>query len=117
MRSVRVAYNFALRVVDDPDALPDNPVRAVTFNRERRREAVIMPEDLPDWWARVQALRNLLRREMHALGILSGLRPGTLVSIERDWIDLDACAIRLPRMKSGREFHLPRRAVVVSDAL
>jgi len=31
-------------------------VRAVTFNRERRREAVIMPEDLPDWWARVQAL-------------------------------------------------------------
>ncbi len=126
MRSVRAAYNFALRVVDDPDALPDNPVRAVTFNRERRREAVIMPEDLPDWWARVQALKNLLRREMHALGILSGLRPGTLVSIERDWIDLDACAIRLPRMKSGRQFHLPlsepmvghvRRAMELGDVL
>jgi len=112
MRSLRVAWNFALRVVDDPDVLPGNPVAAVTFHRERRREAVIMPEDLPVWWARVQALGNPLRREMHALGILSGLRPGTLVSLERDWIDLEAKAIKIPRMKSGRKFHLPLSAAM-----
>ena len=45
-RALRAAYNFALRTVDDPDSLPDNPVKAVTFNKERRREAVILPEDL-----------------------------------------------------------------------
>ena len=67
-RALRAAYNFALRTVDDPDALPDNPVRAVTFNKERRREAVIMPDDLPHWWQRVQELPNPLRREMHLLG-------------------------------------------------
>ena len=126
MRSLRAAWNFALRVVDDPDALPSNPVAAVTFHRERRREAVIMPEDLHEWWARLQALGNPLRREMHTLGILSGLRPGTLVSLERDWIDLEAMAIKIPRMKSGREFHLPlsgtmvehvRRALELGDVL
>lgn len=113
MRSLRAAWNFALRVVDDPDALPGNPVAAVTFHRERRREAVIMPEDLPVWWLRVQALENPLRREVHALGILSGLRPGALASLERNWIDLDAGAVKIPRMKSGREFHLPLSDIMV----
>lgn len=126
MRSLRAAWNFALRVVDEPDALPSNPVAAVTFHRERRRESVIMLEELPAWWVRVQALKNPLRRELHTLGILSGLRPGTLVGLERDWIDLEAQAIRIPHMKSGREFHLPlsgpmietvRRALELGDVL
>jgi integrase len=126
MRSLRAAWNFALRVVDDPDALPGNPVAAITFHRERRREAVILPEDLPAWLARVQAVENPLRREMHTLGLLSGLRPGTLVSLERDWVDQGARAIKIPRMKSGREFHLPlsdsmanhvRRAFELGDLL
>ena len=126
MRSLRAAWNFALRVVDDPDALPGNPVVAVTFHRERRREAVIMPEDLPAWWSRVQSLENPLRREMHTLGILSGLRPGTLVGLERNWISLEDHVIKIPRMKSGREFHLPlseimvdhvRRAMELGDVL
>ncbi len=107
MRDFRTAYNFALRVVDDPDALPSNPVAAVTFNKERASNRVIMPEDLPGWWARVQALPNPLRREMHLLGLLSGLRPGTLVSLRREWVRLGDRAISVPRMKSGRAFDLP----------
>lgn len=68
---------------------------------------VIMPEDLPDWWAKVQALPNPLRRDMHLLGLLSGLRPGPLVGIRREWVRLDTPAISIPRMKSGRSFDLP----------
>ena len=41
------------------------------------------------------------------LALLSGLRPGTLVSLERDWVRPDDRAIQIPRMKSGRTFHLP----------
>lgn len=37
MRDFRASYNLALRIADDPDALPDNPVKAVTFNKERRK--------------------------------------------------------------------------------
>ena len=106
-RALRAAYNFALRTVDDPDALPDNPVKAVTFNRERRKEAVILPEDLPDWYERVQKLNNPIRREIPLLGLLSGLRPGNLVSIEREWIRLDDRAIHIPRTKARRPFDLP----------
>ena len=113
LRDFRAAYNFALKVVDDPDALPGNPVAAVTFNKERSSNRVIMPEDLADWWARVQALPNPLRRDMHKLGLLSGLRPGTLVGIRRDWVRLDAPAISIPRMKSGRSFDLPLSAHMV----
>ncbi len=126
MRDFRAAYNFALKVVDDPDALPGNPVAAVTFNKERASNRVIMPDDLADWWRRVQALPNPLRRDMHKLGLLSGLRPGTLVALRRDWVRLGDGAISIPRMKSGRSFDLPlsghmvevvRHAMAASDVL
>jgi len=125
-RDFRAAYNFAMKVVDDPDALPANPVLAVTFHKERASEKVIMPDDLPDWWRRVQAITNPLRRDMHELGLLSGLRPGTLVTLRREWVRLDARAISIPKMKSGRAFDLPlsermvdvvRRALAVGEVL
>jgi integrase len=113
MRDLRAAYNFALRVIDNPDALPDNPVKAVTFNKERASNRVILPDDLPDWWEKVRALPNPLRRVMHELGLFSGLRPGTLVSLERGWVRLADRAISIPRMKSGRAFDLPLSAHMV----
>jgi integrase len=113
MRDFRAAYNLALRVIDKPDLLPDNPVKAVTFNKERRKNAVIMPEDLSDWWQKIQALPNPLRRTMHELGLFSGLRPGTLVSLRREWVKLDQHAISIPKMKSGRSFDLPLSAHMV----
>lgn len=108
LRSVRAAYNFALKL-DDEDELRANPVGGVHFHPERRREAVILPEEIPDWWRRIGALPSPLRTAMHRFGLLSGLRPGTLVSIERDWVDLSGRAILIPRgrMKSRREFRLP----------
>jgi integrase len=107
MRDFRAAYNLALRIVDDPDLIPDNPVKAVTFNKVRGSNRVIMPEDLPDWWEQLQRLRNPLRRAMHELGLYSGLRPGTLVTLRREWIKLGQRAISIPKMKSGRSFDLP----------
>lgn len=107
MRIYKAAYNFALRVVDEPDMLPDNPIKAVTFNKVRSSNRVLMPDDMPDWWARVQALPNPLRRVMHTFGLFSGLRPGTLASMRREWLRLDKNAVSIPRMKSGRSFDLP----------
>lgn len=126
LKDFRWAYNLALRVVDDPDALGDNPTNAITWNKERSSNRVLMPEELPQWWAGVQAISNPIRRAMQELGILSGLRPGTLVSLKRDWIDLPRHAIRIPKMKSGRSFDLPLspqmeavigRALAAGDAL
>ena len=107
LRVFKAAYNLALRVVDDPDALPSNPVQAVTFNKVRSSNRVLLPDELPDWYRRVQALPNPLRRTMHTLGLFSGLRPGTVVSIQREWIRLGEHAISIPKMKSGEPFDLP----------
>ncbi len=107
MRELRAAYNLALRVVDDTDMLPDNPVKAVTFNKQRRKDAVIDPQDLPDWWQKISALPNPLRRCMHEFGLYSGLRPGTLVALRREWIRREQQALSIPKMKSGRSFDLP----------
>lgn len=107
LRDFRACYNFSLKVADDPDTLPPNPVIAVTFNKERASNRVLMPDYLPEWWAKVQAIANPIRRDMHMLGLLSGLRPGTLVSLRREWINLKEKAISIPRMKSGRSFDLP----------
>lgn len=120
MRAFRAAYNLALRIIDDPDALPDNPVKAVTFNKERRKNAVIQPDDLAHWWIGIQSLQNPLRRAMHELGLYSGLRPGTLVSLRREWIKLKQRTISIPKMKSGRSFDLPlsdHMAEIVERAL
>ena len=125
-RLFQAAYNLALRVVDEPDVLPDNPVKAVTYNKVRSSNRVLMPDELPDWWARVQQLPNPLRRAMHTFGLFSGLRPGTLVSLRREWVHLDEAAISIPHMKSGKPFDLPlsgymvnlvREALAVGDVL
>ena len=126
LRDFRSSYNFALRVVDDPDTLPENPTKAVTFFRERSSGRVIMPDDLADWYEKLGKLRNPSRRLMHEFGVLSGLRPSTLVSLRRDWVALDNHTIVIPKMKSGRAFALPlsdrmedivRRLLTIGDAL
>lgn len=109
MRAYRSAFNVALQHSDDPDALGGNPVRAIRFHPERRKEAVILPTDLRDWYARLQKIPNPLRRIMHELGLFSGLRPTALMTLETAWLQLGARAIVIPseRMKSRRHFALP----------
>lgn len=113
LRLFQAAYNLALRVVDDADSLRDNPVKAVTFNKVRASNRVLMPDELPDWWTKVQALPNPLRRTMHTLGLFSGLRPGTLASLQREWLHLEDSAISIPKMKSGEPFDLPLSKYIV----
>jgi integrase len=107
LRALRTAYNFAKRVHDTP--LPENPVDAVTFARERSANRSIAPVDLAGWYAKLQTVSSPARRIMHELGLYSGLRPGNLVALERAWIDFDRHVVVLPaRMMKGRaDFHLP----------
>jgi integrase len=107
LRALRTTYNFAKRVHDSP--LPENPVDAVTFARERAANRSIATVDLAGWYARLQAIPNPARRIMHELGLFSGLRPGNLVALERGWIDFDRHVVVLPAhvMKGRVEFHLP----------
>jgi len=107
IRAFRTCFNFAKRAADAP--LGENPAEAVTYHPQRSREAVILFHDLPGWLTKVRKLKNPLRAAMHELGLFSGLRPGTLVALERAWLKLDQKAIVIPaeRMKGRKEFALP----------
>jgi len=126
LRAFRTCFNFAKRVQDAP--LGENPVDAVTFNKERSANRSISLPDLGSWHGKVQSLPNPLRRLMHEIGLFSGLRPGNLVTLERSWVNLERRAIVIPAqsMKGRREFALPlsehllglvRRALELSEML
>lgn len=126
LRYFRAAYNVADALSDDNEAFEYNPVRGVIFHKDRLSNRVLAPEDLFEWAIKLAAIRNPLRREMHLLSLLSGLRPSSAKSIQKDWIDLENSAIRFPRMKSSRAFDLPlsiqmkdciERAQHISDSL
>lgn len=109
MGELKSALNFAASMCEESESLPSNPVAAVTMHKIRAASRSLAFVDLPEWWGKVQKLPNPLRRVMHMLGLLSGLRPGTLVAIERRWIALDRQTISIPHthMKSKEPFELP----------
>jgi integrase len=105
LRAYRKVFNFASKVLDV--SLGENPVVAVTFNKERSGNRCV--DSLSDWYRRLQKLTNPMRRLMHEFGLFSGLRPHNLVALEKAWVRLDDRAIVIPadRMKGRREFALP----------
>lgn len=126
MKELKSALNFAATLCEDDEIMPGNPVAAVTMHKQRAANRSLAFDDLPEWWSKIQALSNPLRRAMHTLGILSGLRPGALVAIRREWIDVDKQVINIPHthMKSNEPFALPlsrymsdivRTAIAIGD--
>lgn len=107
LRQFRTCWNAAEKALDTSPGT--NPVDGVTFHKAREGNRSIRDVDLAGWYARVGKLSNPLRRLMHEIGLFSGLRPGNLVALERDWINLDKRAIVIPaeHMKARREFALP----------
>jgi integrase len=125
IRDLSAVWNYA---VDYTPLPPASPTRRIKMIGEVREHHEVPIGELREWWAAVGALKNPLRRAMHRLGLLSGLRPGNLVAIERDWLRLGDGAIDFPaRVMKGRQpFTLPlsapmvdlvREALVVGDVL
>jgi integrase len=113
VRDLSAVWNYAADYTPLP---PASPTRRVKMIGEVKAHHEIPIAELGAWWAAVGALRNPLRRAMHRLGLLSGLRPGNLVAIERAWIHLDAGVVHFPArvMKNRQPFALPLSAAMVA---
>jgi integrase len=105
MMDFRAAYNRLLKKADDDAKLPSNPAKKVDLNPEKAKDHSVT--DLARWWKRLQLVESPSRRAMIELGLFSGLRPGTVASLQRAWVNLDKKAICIPKMKADGEFHLP----------
>jgi hypothetical protein len=107
MRTLRAIYYHARKV---HRSLPvDNPVDAIDWNGEKRRETGMGTCDLKGWFAELAALDNPIRREFHLFTLLSGCRPAALQVTEPKHVDFRERMLHVPNPKGGpeRAFDIP----------
>jgi len=68
MRSLRAVYNHARK--SNTDLPPVNPVTAIDWNKENRRNTGMGAADIGGWLKELYSLPNQLRREFHLLTLL-----------------------------------------------
>lgn len=99
MRTLRAIYNHARKTARDLPA--DNPVLAVDWNPESRRDTAMGPEDLPRWSKQLRVLDNPIRRELHLLLLLSGSRPDPIKKARLEHVDFVKRLLFIPQPKGG----------------
>jgi integrase len=99
MRTLRAIYNHARKAARGLP--PDNPVSAVDWNLERRRDTALGLADLCGWFNELAALENPVRREFHLFLLLSGHRPEAIKKARREHLDLRRRVLHVPKPKGG----------------
>ena len=101
MRTLRAVYNHARKAARGLP--PENPVFAVDWNPEQRRDSGLGPDDLPTWFDQVRRLDNPLRRELHLFLLLSGSRPEVIKSAKPEHINWRERLLFIPSPKGGKK--------------
>ena len=107
MRTFRAVYNHACKTA--PKLPARNPVFAVDWNPESRRNTALGGDDLPAWFEQLARLENPIRREFHLLTLLSGSRPDALKRAKPEHLDLRRRVLHFPKPKGGeaKAFDIP----------
>lgn len=107
MRSLRAVYNHARKT--NLDLPPVNPVTAIDWNTEQRRDTGMGTADMALWFAELAALTNPIRREFHLMTLLSGSRPTALKNVRIEHIDFRSRLLHIPKPKGGvkKAFDIP----------
>jgi hypothetical protein len=107
MRTLRAIYNHARKT---NKSLPsDNPVDAIDWNHEKRRDTGMGTGDLKAWFTELAALDNPIRREFHLFTLLSGCRPSALQEVQPHHVNFRRRILHIPKPKGGtkRAFDIP----------
>jgi integrase len=107
MRTLRAVYNHARKSVRGLP--PENPVMAVDWNEELRRDCAMGSNDIAEWMTQAGRLRNAIRREFHLFTLLSGCRPTALKTAKVTDLNFAARILRITKPKGGakRAFDIP----------
>lgn len=109
MSAFRAVYNHALKKRLDRGMPPHNPVAAVDFNREERRNTGMDTSQLKAWAKQLAAMPNRVRAEFHLLTLFSACRPDSLKRARWEHLDLKRRLLHFPDPKGGKRkaFDLP----------
>jgi integrase len=107
MRTLRAIYNHARRTNRELPA--DNPVNAIDWNGEKRRDTAMGATDLKGWFVQLASMDNPIRREFHLFTLLSGCRPAALKEVKPEHINFRRRVLHIPKPKGGskRAFDIP----------
>jgi hypothetical protein len=107
MRTFRAVYNHARKTARSLPA--ENPVYAVDWNPEKRRNSALGPRSLRQWFEQVRNINNPVRRELHLFLLLSGSRPDPIKKAKLDHTNFVARQLFIPCPKGGedRAFCIP----------
>jgi integrase len=107
MRTLRAIYNHARKTHRKLPA--DNPVNAIDWNGEKRRDTAMGAVDLKAWFVELAAIENPIRREFHLFTLLSGCRPTALKEVKPNCVDRRRRVLHIPKPKGGakRSFDIP----------
>ncbi|WP_454918790.1 integrase arm-type DNA-binding domain-containing protein [Xanthobacter sediminis] len=99
MRTLRAVYNHARKT--NTDLPPINPVTAIDWNLEERRNTGMGASNMAPWFAELTALTNPVRREFHLMTLLSGSRPTALKNVRVEHIDFRGRLLHIRKPKGG----------------
>jgi integrase len=87
----------------------ENPVTAIDWNSEKRRNTSLRLHELPPRVGQLRALDNPIRREFHWFLLLSGSRPDALKRARIEHVDFRSRILHIPKPKGGeiRAFDIP----------
>lgn len=113
MRVLRILWNFA---AERDATLPANPVRRLrrAWYPEHRREGLVRLDELPKFYAAVDALESRTAADYLKLLLFTGLRRNEAAALRWDEVDFAERVIRLPatRTKAKRRLDLPMSSFV-----
>ena len=115
MRSLRAIYNHARKTTRSLPA--ENPVIAVDWNAEKRRNTALGLAELGPWVGDLRALENPIRREFHFFLLLSGSRPDALKRARVEHLNFRTRILHIPKPKGGEEkaFDIPLSRAMISS--
>lgn len=107
MRTLRAIYNHARKSVRGLP--PENPVMAVDWNEEKRRDVAMGTVDIAGWMTEAGRIRNPVRREFHLFTAFCGSRPTALKKAALAHLDLRTRILHIPSPKGGtkKAFDIP----------
>ncbi|MBA4806915.1 integrase arm-type DNA-binding domain-containing protein [Brevundimonas sp.] len=107
MRSFRAVYRHARKTCRKLPA--ENPVSAVDWNPEHRKDTAMGVADLPAWFEQLALIQNPIRREFHLFLLLSGSRPEVMKKVRIEDLDLKERVLHLKKPKGGeaKAFDIP----------
>ncbi len=107
MKAFRAIYNHAAR--GNREIPSYNPVLAVDWNVEHRRETGMGERELDEWFRRLYELNKPLRREFHLFTLLSGSRPTALKEARVEHVNFRKRMLHIPKPKGGADkaFDIP----------